>query len=135
MREDMCRCIEKSDPRKGTAFVFFCNSVCFERQKRCNAGALDRDSKLTLVLCASTGHTTGEDLAALADELSELVRFLIIDRALFLAEEADLLIVLALETFLGGTLAVFACFGRSGSCVLCGLFRHNRILFHVSVSL
>ena len=62
------------------------------------AGALDGDLDLSLVLSAGTGHTAGQDLAALADELAELVGILVVDEVdLVCAEDADLLSLAAHE--------------------------------------
>ena len=62
------------------------------------AGALDGDLNLSLVLSAGTGHTAGQDLAALADELAELVGILVVDKCdLVCAENADLLSLAAHE--------------------------------------
>ena len=62
------------------------------------AGALDSDLNLSLVLSAGTGHTAGQDLAALADELAELVGILVVDEVdLVCAENADLLSLAAHE--------------------------------------
>ena len=77
--------------------------LCLEGQKGCDARALDRGGEFALVLCAGAGHAAGKDLAALADELSELVRLFIVDRALFLAEQADLFVVLSLIVLFGRT--------------------------------
>ena len=62
------------------------------------AGALDGDLNLSLVLSAGTGHTAGQDLAALADELAELVGILIVDKSdLVCTEDADLFSLAAHE--------------------------------------
>ena len=67
-------------------------------QQSDGAGALDSDLNLSLVLSASTGHTAGQDLAALADELAELVGILVVDKSdLVCAEDADLLSLAAHE--------------------------------------
>ena len=56
------------------------------------ASSLDSSSKLSLVKSASAGNTSGEDLSALGDELSELCDILVIDLVyLILAEDANLL--------------------------------------------
>ena len=61
--------------------------------KKCHlASSLDSSSKLSLVKSASAGNTSGEDLSALGDELSELCDILIIDLVyLILTEDANLL--------------------------------------------
>ena len=82
--------------------------VCFEGNECGDAGALDCDGNLSLVLRASARHAAGQDLSALADEFTEFVGLLIVDRALFLAEEADLLEVLLFEAAFCGTVALVA---------------------------
>ena len=61
--------------------------------KKCHlASSLDSSGKLSLVKSASAGNTSGEDLSALGDELSELCDILVIDLVHFiLAEDANLL--------------------------------------------
>ena len=61
--------------------------------KKCHlASSLDRGSKLSLVKSAGAGNTSGEDLSALGDKLSELCDILVIDLVHFiLAEDANLL--------------------------------------------
>ena len=51
------------------------------------AGSLDRGVELSLVLCASTGNSSGKDLAALANELAELCGILIIDEIYLVCTE------------------------------------------------
>ena len=56
------------------------------------ASSLDSSSKLSLVKSTSAGNTSGEDLSALGDKLSELRDILVIDLVYFvLAEDANLL--------------------------------------------
>ena len=56
------------------------------------ASSLNSYCKLSLVKSASAGNTSGEDLSALGDELSELCDILVIDLVHFiLAEDANLL--------------------------------------------
>ena len=58
-----------------------CNLTC----------ALDGGSQLTLMLCTSSGDSSGKNLAALGNELSELCGILIVDISnLALAEYANL---------------------------------------------
>ena len=61
--------------------------------KKCHlASSLNRGSKLSLMKSAGAGNTSGEDLSALGDELSELCDILVIDLVHFiLAEDANLL--------------------------------------------
>ena len=61
--------------------------------KKCHlACSLDSSSELSLVKSASAGNTSGEDLSALGDELSELCNILVVDLVnLILAEDANLL--------------------------------------------
>ena len=54
-------------------------SIIYEGKKSCVTSALDSGLELSLVLSAGAGNTAGKDLSALADELSQLAGFLIID--------------------------------------------------------
>jgi hypothetical protein len=61
-------------------------------QKSSLTSTLDSSVELTLVNSASAGHSSGQDLAALADELAELSGILVIDISnLIGAENANLL--------------------------------------------
>ena len=56
------------------------------------AGSLDRDGQSSLVLGAIAGDTSGQDLAALGDVLSQLAGILIVDTIVDVAaEHADFL--------------------------------------------
>ena len=61
--------------------------------KKCHlTSSLDRNGKLSLMKSAVARNTSGEDLCALGDELSELCNILVINiRSLVLAEDANLL--------------------------------------------
>ena len=73
-------------------------SIIYEGKKSCVTSALDSGLKLSLVLSAGAGNTAGKDLAALADELAELVGILVVDEVdLVCAEDADLLSLAAHE--------------------------------------
>ena len=48
-------------------------------KESCHDEHLDCCVELSLVLCASTGNSSGKDLAALADELAELCGILVVD--------------------------------------------------------
>ena len=62
------------------------------------ACTLDGGVDLSLVLSAGAGHTAGQDLTALADELAELVGILVINVGnLVCAEDADLFSLAAHE--------------------------------------
>jgi hypothetical protein len=55
------------------------------------AGTLDGSVQFSLVLSASTGNTAGQDLAALADALSQATGILVVDEInLVCAENANL---------------------------------------------
>ena len=54
-------------------------SVCYVGQKGNDAGALDGDGQLALMLCAYSAHAAGHDLAALAYVLAKTCGILIID--------------------------------------------------------
>ena len=82
--------------------TFGLNSVCLITTytklvgyvgEKCHlASSLDSSSKLSLVKSASAGNTSGEDLSALGDELSELCDILVINLVgIVLAEDANLL--------------------------------------------
>ena len=69
--------------------------VCEKRNGSC---ALNCNGDLTLVLCASSGYSSGEDLGALAYALSESCYILIVDVLdLVGAEKADLLALASLH--------------------------------------
>jgi hypothetical protein len=73
-------------------FYCICQLVANVGQKSNLASTLDSGVELTLVNSASAGHSSGQDLAALADELAELSGILVIDISnLIGAENANLL--------------------------------------------
>jgi hypothetical protein len=56
------------------------------------SGSLDRNSQLTLMICAGAGYTTGENLGSLSHALLQLCDILVVDllNAVY-AEHANLL--------------------------------------------
>ncbi len=66
--------------------------VCYVGEKSYLSCALDSCVELSLMLCASSGNSSGKDLSTLADELSELCGILVVDKVNFInAENADFL--------------------------------------------
>lgn len=74
-------------PRSGSGL----NSVGDKGQQSGLTGAFDRGSHFSLMLGAGAGHTAGQDLGTLGNELSEFCGILIINEFhLVCAEDADL---------------------------------------------
>ncbi len=85
--------VKKKDPRTHThSGVCLFALVSNEGQKSCLTSTLDSCVKLTLVLCASSGNSSGKNFSSLADELSELYGILIVDISyLICAEDTNFL--------------------------------------------
>ena len=71
--------IKKSGMANGhTAFINSSYLVGYIRQKRHNPCTLDRDRKLSLVLCTCAGSASRHDLAALRDKLPQFCNVFVI---------------------------------------------------------
>jgi len=64
------------------------SALCVRHQSHV-AGSLDRAGQGSLVCCAGTGDSAGQDLSALGDVLAKFGYILIVDCVVLAAEHAD----------------------------------------------
>ena len=88
-------------------------------------GALDGDGQLTLMLGAGTGHTAGQDLAALGNVTAKLGDVLVVDVLDLLGAEGADLAALAGTGSGGGTL------GALGTGLTVGVIHDVFLLFRI----
>ena len=83
---------QKQKDRRRSNGLFSYHLVSNVRQKCDLSCALDCGVQFALMLCAGARNSSGQDLAALADELSQLCGILVVDEInLICTENADLL--------------------------------------------